>query len=159
MKSPIEPETLDFLLANVCHLHYSRAHQLLDALGLYRGQPPVLHALWEQEGLTQTELAALLENTPATMTVMLQRMEKAGFIQRKPDAADQRLTRVYLTDSGRAVKEQVEAVIKQMEAETFSGFDEEERLLLRRFLAQMRDNLQKATCEEISQPAPLPTHP
>ena len=59
-----KPDTLDFLLAQVCHLHHFRAFELLEALGLYRGQPPVLRALWEQEGLTHTELAERLQNSP-----------------------------------------------------------------------------------------------
>jgi DNA-binding MarR family transcriptional regulator len=141
-------ESMDFLLVNVCHLHHSRAHQLLEAIGLYRGQPPVLFALWEQEGLTQTELAARLRVTPATITKMLQRMEKAGFIYRQPDSEDQRVSRVYLTEAGRAVQSRVEEVWSIMEAETFADFNLEERVLLRRFLLQMRENLARATGEE-----------
>lgn len=142
------PDTLDFLLATVCHLHYIRAHQLLEALGLYRGQPPVLKALWETEGLTQTELAERMKITPATMTKMLQRMEKTGFIYRKPDAGDQRVSRVYLTEAGRAVQKDVEAVWKRMDDETFANLTQEEQTQLRGFLLQMRSNLIEATGEE-----------
>ncbi len=142
------PENLDFLLANISGLHYMRAHQLLEALGLYRGQPPVLRHLWDCEGITQTELAERMHITPATLTKMLQRMEKAGFVQRRPDPADQRVSRVYLTEAGKNVKSQVEGVFQQMEAETFEGFTLEERVLLRRFLLQIRQNLVNATGEE-----------
>lgn len=138
-----EPETLDFLLAQVSHLHRSRAFQVLEDIGLYRGQPPVLRALWEQEGLTQTELAERLHNSPATVTKMLQRMEKAGFIARKPDLEDQRVTRVYLTDAGRAIQTRVQAIWQQFDEENFAGFTLEERVLLRRFLMQIRDTLQE----------------
>jgi MarR family transcriptional regulator, organic hydroperoxide resistance regulator len=142
-----EKETLDFILANICHLHHARAHQLFEAIGLYRGQPPVLFALWEQEGLTQTELAKDLRVSPATVTKMLQRMEKAGFILRNLDTQDQRVTRVYLTEAGRSVRSQLEAVLKKMEAETFAGFSEVELDLLRKSLLHMRSNLQQATGE------------
>jgi DNA-binding MarR family transcriptional regulator len=118
MPKPNHPETMDFLLANICHLHRTRARQLFDAIGLYRGQPLVLLALWEQEGFTQSELAERLRIAPATVTKMLQRMEKTGFIQRKPDAQDQRVSRVYLTKAGRAIQGDVEAVWKTMQAET-----------------------------------------
>ncbi len=148
MAKPNHPETLDFLLANICHLHHTRAHQLFEAIGLYRGQPPVLLALWEQEGVTQTELSERLKIAPATVTKMLQRMEKTGFIQRKPDAEDQRVSRVYLTKAGRAIQGDVETVWKTMEAETFANFTSEERAVLRRFLLQMRENLLRATGEE-----------
>ena len=68
MSQSTEPETLDYLLAQICHLHYSRARTLLEAIGLHRGQPPVLHALREQEGLTHTNLDRRLHVTPATIT-------------------------------------------------------------------------------------------
>jgi len=148
MPKPNHPETMDFLLANICHLHHTRANQLFEAIGLYRGQPPVLLALWEKEGFTQTELAERLQNTPATVTKMLQRMEKSGFIQRKPDTEDQRVSRVYLTEAGRAIQIHVEAVWKIMEAETFVNLKPEERVLLHRFLLQIRENLLRATGEK-----------
>jgi MarR family transcriptional regulator, organic hydroperoxide resistance regulator len=148
MRKHDPPESLDFLLANIAHLHHTRAHQLLDSVGLYRGQPPVLRALWQQEGLTQTELADRMKITPATMTKMLQRMEKTGFIQRKMDSEDQRVSRVYLTEMGRSVQKDLEALFGQMEAETFENFTLEDRDRLRRFFQQIRENLIVATGEE-----------
>jgi DNA-binding MarR family transcriptional regulator len=136
-----EPESIDFLLAQICRLHHARAHTLLEELGLYRGQPPMLHALWEREGLTHGELAARLHVQPATITKMIQRMQKAGFLERRPDPEDQRVSRVYLTDAGRAIQAEVRRVWRALEGETFDGFTPEERVLLRRFFLQMRDNL------------------
>ena len=140
-----EPQTLDFLLAQISRLHHYRAHSLLEKLGLYRGQPPVLFALWEQDGLTHGELAQRLQITPATITRMIQRMEKAGFVQRKPDGNDQRISRVYLTEIGRDIRSQLQAIWDQMEVESFSGFSPEELLVVRRILLQVRDNLARAT--------------
>jgi MarR family transcriptional regulator, organic hydroperoxide resistance regulator len=141
-------ESIDFILANVCHLHRTRARQLLEALGLYQGQPPLLFELWREEGLTQTDIAARLKITPATVTKMLQRMEKAGFVHRQPDPDDQRVSRVYLTEAGRSIKAEVECVWKTLESETFSGLSQDEQLLLRRLLIQLRQNLIHVTGEE-----------
>jgi len=149
MRQPPEPHSLDFLLAQVSRLHRQRAHELLDKLGLYRGQPPVLFALWEQDGLTHRELAEQLEITPATMTRMIQRMEKAGFVQRQPDASDQRLSRVYLTDAGRTVRVELEAVWQRMDVECFNGFSDEERVVLRGFLLRLRANLSQVIQEKL----------
>ena len=143
-----QPETIDYVLANICHLHRTRAHQLLESLSLYQGQPPLLRELWDREGLTQKDLAARMKITPATVTKMLQRMEKAGFVQRKPDADDQRVSRVFLTDAGRDVQKRVEKVFRTLESETFANFNVEERVLLRRLLMQVRVNLITVTGEE-----------
>jgi MarR family transcriptional regulator, organic hydroperoxide resistance regulator len=139
-----EPQKLDFLLAQVSRLHHHRAHELFEELGLYRGQPPVLFALWEQDGLTHGELADKLEITPATVTRMIQRMEKTGFVQRKPDDSDQRVSRVYLTEAGRLIRAKLQSVWDRMEVENFAGFNDEERVVLRSFLQRLRENLLQA---------------
>ena len=138
-----QPESMDFLLAQVCRLHHARAHTLLEELGLYRGQPRMLFALWEQEGATHGELAARLHVRPATITKMIARMEKAGFVERRSDPEDQRVSRVYLTDAGRSIRDRVEQVWRTLEGEIFEGFSVEERSLLRRLFLQMRDNLER----------------
>jgi DNA-binding MarR family transcriptional regulator len=135
--------SLDFLLAQVCKLHYARVHTLLEELGLYRGQPPVLFALWEREGATHGELAARLHVKPATITKMIKRMEKAGFVERRSDPKDQRVSRVYLTDAGRSIRERVEQVWRTLEEETFEGFSTEKRDLLQCSFLQMRENLMR----------------
>jgi len=147
MSETAQSEPLDQLLAQISRLHYHRAHELLANLGLFRGQPPVLHALWDQDGLTHGELAQKLQVTPATITRMIQRMEKTGFVQRRPDASDQRVSRVYLTEAGIAVRADLQAVWERLEVENFSGFSPEERVVLRRCLLQIRANLRRVSSE------------
>lgn len=118
---------------------------LLETLGLYHGQPRLLHALWDKEGLTHSELAAHLHVQPATVTKMVQRMEKAGFLERRDDPRDHRVSRVYLTEAGYAVQAQVEKVWRTLERETLEGLAPEERVLLHGYLVQVRENLVRAT--------------
>jgi DNA-binding MarR family transcriptional regulator len=120
MSTPTEPESIDMLFVQVCRLHHTRAHTLLEEIGLYRGQPPVLRFLADKDGLTQTDLASRLQVTPATMTKMIQRMEKTGFVQRRSDADDQRVSRVYLTEAGRAIQAEMSAVLQTIEADAFA---------------------------------------
>lgn len=145
MSEPSAPESLDSLFAQICKLKHARIHTMLEGLGLYRGQPSVLQALWEQEGLMHTDLARRLRVQPATITKMLQRMEKAGFLERRPDLEDQRVSRVYLTEAGRAVRADVQRVWRQLDEEAFAGFTPDERALLRRFFLNIRENLMGVT--------------
>jgi DNA-binding MarR family transcriptional regulator len=145
MTEASDAESLDSLFAQICRLKHARIHTLLEALGLYRGQPSVLQALWEEEGLMHTELARRLQVQPATITKMLQRMEKAGFVERRPDPDDQRVSRVYPTEAGRAVRADVQQVWRQLEEEAFAGFTLEERVLLRRSFLHIRENLRRVT--------------
>ena len=134
-------DSLGFLMAQVVRANYNRMQALLGKLGLYPGQPPILFMLWQEDGRSQTEFSEVLELKPATVTVMLRRMEKAGLLLRRPDEKDLRVSRVYLTEKGRQVRSEVEETIKRLDNECFDGFSAEEKVLLRRFLIHMRNNL------------------
>ena len=104
------PERMGHLLNKVCGLRHRRMHELLCGLGLYRGQPAMLNALWAQDGLTHSCLAERLNKSPATITKTVKRMERAGFVVRRADPRDERLSLVYLTDAGRDIQSAVEEV-------------------------------------------------
>ncbi len=134
--------TLGYLLGQVCKAHYFRARTLLEDLGLYRGQQFVLCALWKEEGITHSELADRLGVHPTTVTNAVKRMERSGFVERRPDPRDERVSRVYLTDAGRGIRGAVERVWAELEEETLDGFSDEERQTLARLLDRIRENLE-----------------
>jgi DNA-binding MarR family transcriptional regulator len=134
--------TIGYLLAQVCRAHHAQARAVLDQLGLYRGQQFVLCTLWRKEGLTHSELAEELHVHPATVTNALKRMERAGFLERRSDAEDQRVSRVYLTEAGREIRGAVERTWSDLEDQTFAGFSPEEREQFEAFLERVYDNLE-----------------
>ena len=133
--------TTGYMLAQACKFHRQRAEVLLNEIGLHVGQEMLLSGLWEKEGLTQTELADYVMIQPATVTNMLQRLERAGIVERRPDAEDQRISRVYATKKGRGLEEAVKEQWGKLEQESFAGFSVEERVLLRRLLLQVYRSL------------------
>lgn len=141
MIEPQPPETIGQLLGAISHLHHKRMRDTWESLGLHRGQPFVLHMLWEEDGRTHTELAGILQRSPATISNMIKRMEKAGFVDRRSDPRDERVSRVYLTDAGRQIKAAVEATWRSFEGQTFSGFSQAELDTLQTLLARVFDNL------------------
>lgn len=145
-----DDESLYSLLWQVIRQHFIRHHRLLSKIGLHKGQPPILAMLWNRDGLTQKEIAEELRLRPSTVTVILKRMEKAGLLKREPDHYDMRISRVYLTQKGKDLRKDVEEIMKTMEEECFAGFTFEEKILLRRFFIQIRDNLRKVNSEEES---------
>lgn len=142
-----EKDSLHALFLQVLRYHFIRYHHLLGRVGLHRGQPLVLALLWEKDGRTQGEIAEALRLRPATVTVVLRRMEKAGLLERKSDPEDLRIVRVYLTERGRALEKDVRAIHDTLERECFAHFTAEEKALLREFLIRMRENL-RATVEK-----------
>lgn len=134
-------ETLSYQIAQTCHAHRNAAHAALSDAGVHVGQEMLLIQLWEVEGLTQSELADELCVEAPTITRMLQRMEKTGLIERRSDPNDARVSRVYVTDEGASLQSDVEAAWHTLEERTLENVTIEERLLLRRLLLQIQDNL------------------
>jgi len=134
-------EPTGHLLSQICRLTHARMYTMVDRVGLHRGQSLVLKALWGQDGLTHRELAERLYVRSSTMTNMIKRMEKAGFVERRADELDQRLSRVYLTHNGRELQRQVQEIWRAFEGRVFAGLDPDQVGLLRQFFLQIRDNL------------------
>ncbi|THF84272.1 MarR family winged helix-turn-helix transcriptional regulator [Cohnella fermenti] len=128
-------------MRHVLKNHRFHVDRLIRDYDVFPGQPPLLLRLSDNDGLSQRELADSKGVKPATLTVMLQRMEKTGLLRRSADEKDQRVSRVHLTDKGRRAAEAVRQAMDEVETRCFEGFLPEEKLLLRRFLLHMQDNL------------------
>lgn len=129
------------LLVQVCRAHRNKAQDLLAAIDLYPGQEFLLYYLWPNDGLTQSELAEKLCVKPATLTRMLDRMEKSGYVERQADAFDQRISRVHLTESGRMLEAPVCETWGELEASTVAKLSLQERVELRVLLEKVLQSL------------------
>jgi DNA-binding MarR family transcriptional regulator len=134
-------ETVGFQLVQICKAHRNKAQEILSRLDLHPGQEMMLFNLLEQDGQTQHELSEQICVQPATVTKMIDRMVQAGFVQRFPDAEDQRVSRIFLSQKGRDLREPVQDAWNELESLSLSGLNTEERLLLRRLLLQIVGNL------------------
>jgi DNA-binding MarR family transcriptional regulator len=92
-----------FLVNDVARLFGRRFDQNGRRLGLTRAQCRTLGYLTRNEGINQAGLADLLEIRPMTLVRQIDRMEEAGWIERRPDPADRRARRLYLTAKARPV--------------------------------------------------------
>ena len=132
---------IGFQVLQIHKAHRQLAEEDLNKLGVHTGQEMILLQLWIEEGIPQSQLAACMEVEPPTATKMLQRMERAGLIERRPDPEDARVSLVYLTERGRALEQPVLDVWRQLEARTVSGLSLTEQTLLHRLLLQVATNL------------------
>jgi MarR family transcriptional regulator, organic hydroperoxide resistance regulator len=136
-----EHESINFLLGLICRAQRGQMNDALTEIGLYAGQEMFLWQLWRQDGLTQSQMVERMCVQPPTISKMLDRLEKAGLVTRSPDSEDSRISRVYLTEQGRESERAVCAVWNNLEQRITAGLTIEERLLLRRLLLQIRENL------------------
>ena len=121
MPSPSTPSTPSPAILRldnqVCFALYSASlamtklyKPLLDAIGLTYPQYLVMLVLWEQDGVTVSELGERLFLDSGTLTPLLKRLEAQGQIARLRDVQDERRVRITLTAEGRALRDQAEAI-------------------------------------------------
>ncbi|MBI1259624.1 MAG: MarR family transcriptional regulator [Chloroflexi bacterium] len=134
-------DTVGFNLVKLCKGYFNALNARLNQLDLYEGQDHLLRQLWEEDRLPQAELTRRLGVEAASVSKAIDRMEKAGLITRRPSPDDARANVILLTDAGRALEQPVREAWEAVEAQLLAQMTPEERLLLRRLLLQMRENL------------------
>jgi DNA-binding MarR family transcriptional regulator len=115
----------------------------LKPLGFGVGHLPVLVALRDGRASTQRDLARFAKIEQPPMAQMLARMERDGLIQRAPDPADKRSSRVTLTKAAEARLPDAVAVLLEGNHEVLRGFTDEEAGLLVALLTRLIANLDR----------------
>ena len=126
--------------------HFQLNTAKLEQTGISSGQIPVLLELSRWGELNQRELAERTRVTPATMSGTLKRMEKNGLIIRTVDENDARISRVRLTEEGRAQCENAKRIFDETCCQMLEGLDGESLCQLKSLLTRIQDNLGGMTC-------------
>ncbi|GGF05010.1 MULTISPECIES: MarR family winged helix-turn-helix transcriptional regulator [Stappia] len=134
-------KSVTFRLAQTAKAHRSRAGTHLARIGLHPGQEAVLKILSDNDGQTMSQLAAVLCVQPPTVTKMVTRLSAQGLLRRAASETDGRLSRVFLTEEGRARVEIIDKSWKRLEREALVGLDDKDRKKLRKLLRQVERNL------------------
>ncbi|MFC7752869.1 MarR family winged helix-turn-helix transcriptional regulator [Tsukamurella soli] len=122
--------------AQVCFALYSAARvasgayrEGLAELGLTYTQYVTLLALWEEDGITVTDLGRRLRLDSGTLSPLLRRLQAIGLVERRRESADERLVTIHVTDAGRAMQPRVAHVQRAVGSKL--ALSREEAVLLR----------------------------
>src|SRR5262249_58624839 len=117
-----DPErSLGFLLHDVSRLLRKRFDRRARTIGLRRAQWFVLAHLSRNEGINQSALADILEIEPITLVHQLDRLETAGWIERRLDPSDRRVRLLYLKELGRTILAKLQKLGLETKAEAVIG--------------------------------------
>jgi DNA-binding MarR family transcriptional regulator len=130
-----------FVLHDVARLLRKRFDQRAKCLGLTRAQWQALAHLQRHEGINQSGLAEILELEPISLARLIDRMEEAGWVERRRDPADRRAHRLFMTPRARRVADRMGKLCEDVRAEAFAGLDQAERDALVTQLLHIRGNL------------------
>ena len=135
------PLTFGFLLHDTARLMRRDFERRSRSSGLTRAQWAVLAYLARSEGTSQAALADMLEIEPITLVRLLDRLEGAGWVERRPDPSDRRVRRLYLTETARPLMDQFQELAAATREAALSGLSEAERRQLTDLLTKVRTNL------------------
>ena len=105
-------------------------------------QGRILYVLFQEDGVPIKTVSEKCGLAITSLTTMLERMEKAGLIQRRQDTVDKRKTLLFLTDKARNLEQDYIAVSEEMGAIYYQGFTEEEVRTVEGYLDRIRLNLE-----------------
>jgi len=132
---------LGFLLNDVSRLLRRLFDQYARGLGFTRAQWRVLVHLERNEGISQTGLADIIEVQYITLGRLVDRMEKAGWVERRADPEDRRVRRLYLTRAAQPVLAEMHELAAEIHGHALSGMSPIERTALAAGLTWVKSNL------------------
>ena len=100
----------------------------------------ILNRLWSKDGWTQSDLAKMTHKDNASMTRMLDGMEKKGFVIRKPDGSDRRVNLVYLTGKGKALENKLKKIALANMSKGIKDVSTDEIGMLKKILDKIHNN-------------------
>jgi DNA-binding MarR family transcriptional regulator len=130
-----------FLLVDVARLMRTRIDQRARRRGMTRAQWVILIWLERQSGLSQNELATLVEVEPITVGRLVDRLEARGFVERCADPKDRRVWRLRLTPAANAVLGEITDYLAELHEFITVGLDRATVQAMTDVLIRMKVNL------------------
>jgi len=140
------PEIPSILFHSLHRAQHNLVQGMLAQRGLEDlGSPMVLFFVHDRAEAgklpAQREIAQALNVSPATVANSLKSLERAGYVERRPDPSDQRCKRIAITEKGMRARKECIEVMAHTDRQMFAGFTAEEQEQLTRFHCRMLDNL------------------
>src|SRR5215475_609037 len=130
-----------FLLHDVARLMRTRSDQRARRRGMTRAQWVILIWLQRQPGLSQNELAALVEVEPITVGRLVDRLEARGLVERRPDPADRRIWRLHLKPEAQPMLKEIGNARADLNEIMIAGIPDKDLETVVECLIQMKANV------------------
>jgi len=139
----VRSESLGYQVNLLARLLAQLLAERIAEYGVVPGQFAQLLALYEQDGQTATELCRAVRIEPGTMTKTLQRMERDGLVERRPDPHDGRAARIHLTAHARSLEPLLKATASEINAAVIGELPDRRAGDFMRSLAQLVANAEQ----------------
>jgi DNA-binding MarR family transcriptional regulator len=108
--------------------------------GLAPSHGEILGALIYRGPLPMTEIARIIEKDKSTITALVNKLIKLGYVQRGKHSSDARISLISLTEKGAALKREILLIAGDLRARSYQGISDEEAETLVRLLTKIDEN-------------------
>ncbi len=141
MSEPCNPASLGYLIADLSRLYGRVFDRRAAHLGLTRVQWRALKRIHQNEGLTQAALADVMDMEPIAVGRVVDRLQKAGFVERRNDPADRRCWRLHLSPQSNELMDRIEDVATGLREDSLAEVAPGELQTTLKVLSQIRETL------------------
>lgn len=141
---------IGFLVHDVSRMRRTLFDQAMKPLGITRSQWWVLSQLSRhaRSGMLQIELARDLDVGKVTVGGLIDRLEAAGYVERRPEITDRRAKRVMITKRGHEILTEMVAVSRRLNGIILAGLTPDSVEEAERALEAMKDNIRGAMTDK-----------
>ncbi len=132
---------LNVIVGKASRLMSNRLSKNLSEFNVTSEQWAVLASLWKKNGQTQQDLANIANKNKASITHLIDNMEKRSLVVRQSDEGDRRNNLIFLTEEGKNMKETLNKIVKKTTKEITSGIDKKDLKISKKVLKKIIENL------------------
>ena len=137
-------ESLGHLVRKTHHAIVARLDERLGRYGISPSTWAFLRRLWDEDGLTQKELADALGLTPPTAVSAVDQLEQRGLVERRLNSSDRRKRHIHLTASARQLVAELRPLAGEVNDIALAGLSNVEAKELMRLLRKVSESLLRA---------------
>jgi MarR family transcriptional regulator for hemolysin len=141
MTGAIDISSISWLLADASRLIRKLADRRLGGVGLTRAQWQALGNLRRIGPMTQAALAEIMEVETATIARLIDRLEAAGWIERKAEAQDRRVKLVTMTEKATSIMDEVSVIGQKLRDDMLVDLSPDELETLIALLSKIKSRL------------------
>ncbi|MFQ6093426.1 MAG: MarR family winged helix-turn-helix transcriptional regulator [bacterium] len=135
-------DSLGFLMTRTARCMKRALESRLAGHGITSSQYAVLYRLWEEDGLSLTELGKKLYFDNPTITGVVDRMERDNLVNRERNNEDRRVIKIFLTSRGKELKDVLIPLGPEVNRLATTNFSSEEKDRLKSFLERVWENIE-----------------
>lgn len=148
LKSKSDPsQSVAALIGDLSRLMRRSFNRYVRATGLTYPQWRAIIWLNKEQGINQAALAERMDIQPISLARLIDRMEAAGWVERRPDPHDRRAVQLFLTDKVQPILEEIREARGDFEEDVLAGITAAEQDQLRQLLGKIRMNLVKTDAD------------